>query len=276
LAYVIYTSGSTGLPKGAMVEHAGLLNHLYIMMRNLGLTESDVVAQTASQCFDISVWQFLTALLVGGKVLIVGNTRAHDPEVLWRTLDEAEVTTWQTVPSMLEAMVGEGIDNQARLGAMRWVLVTGEACPVGLGRRWRKCHPEIPLLNAYGPAECSDDVTLHVIGEGWDGEDATTLPIGKPLMNTQAYVLDGAGEPVPARVTGELYIGGEGVGRGYLNRPELTAERFVADPFVGAGGRMYRTGDLARWLPDGTLEFLGRKDFQAKIRGYRIELGDRS
>src|SRR5262249_19008996 len=229
LAYLIYTSGSTGAPKGAMVEQGGMVNHLYAKIQDLQLTGQDVVPQTASQCFDISVWQFLAALLVGGKVLIVGEEDAHDPEGLLRILDRAEVTAWETVPSMLEAMVGEGREIEAGLGSMRWVVVTGEACAVGLCRRWKSLYPAIPMVNGYGPTECSDDVTHYAMEEGWSGEETKYLPIGGPLINMQVYVLDGRGEPAPVGVSGELYIGGEGVGRGYWRRADLTAERFVAD-----------------------------------------------
>ena len=233
------------------------------------------MAQTASECFDISVWQFFAALLAGGKVVIVGEKEAHDSEALLRVLDRAGVTIWETVPSMLEAMVGEMGGIEVGLESLRWVLVTGEACPVELCRRWRRIRPSIPMLNAYGPTECSDDVTHYAISEGWGGEGAKSLPIGRPLINTQAYVLDREGEPAPVGVVGELYIGGEGVGRGYWKRADLTAERFVADRFSGrVGGRLYRTGDVASWGRDGNLEFIGRVDDQVKVRGYRIELGE--
>ena len=275
LAYLIYTSGSTGTPKGAMVEQGGMVNHLYIMVRDLQLTGQDVVAQTASQCFDISVWQFLNALLVGGKTLIVGEEDARDPESLLKVLDSKGVTIFQTVPSMLEAMIVEGGEIGVGLNSLRWALVCGEASSVELWRRWKSLYPSVPLLNAYGPAECSDDVTFYAMQEGWSGEEMTLVPIGKPLMNTQVYVLDGREEPAPMGVIGELYIGGEEVGRGYWNRAGLTAERFVADRFGSqVGGRLYRTGDVARWGRDGNLEFLGRIDHQVKIRGYRIELGE--
>jgi len=275
LAYLIYTSGTTGAPKGVMVEQGGMVNHLYIKIGDLQLTGEDVVAQTASQCFDISVWQFLAALLVGGKVVIIGEEEAHDPEELLRILDGVGVTVWETVPSMLEAMVGEGRESRERLESMRWVLVTGEACPVGLCRRWRSLYPAIAMLNAYGPTECSDDVTHYAMEEGWKGEEIKQLPIGRPLKNTEVYVLDREGEPVPVGVRGELCIGGEGVGRGYWKRAELTSERFVADRFGRReGGRLYRTGDVGRWGEDGNVEYLGRIDHQVKIRGYRIELGE--
>ena len=258
-----------------MVEQGGMVNHLFAKIRDLQLSERDVVAQTASQCFDISVWQFFAALVVGGQVQIVGQQEAHDPEALLRVLDHSGVTVWETVPSLLEAIVSEERESWERLGSLRWVVVTGEACPVGLCRRWKSLYPAIAMMNAYGPTECSDDVTHYALGPGWTGEAMRQLPIGRPLMNTEVYVLDGEGEPAPVGVRGELYIGGEGVGRGYWKRPELTGDRFVADRFGRrAGARLYRTGDVGRWQAEGTLEFLGRRDHQVKIRGYRIELGE--
>ncbi|MGH8651005.1 MAG: non-ribosomal peptide synthetase, partial [Gammaproteobacteria bacterium] len=275
LAYVIYTSGTTGRPKGVMVEQRGLVNHLWAKIGALGLSGEDVVAQTASPSFDISVWQFLAALLAGGQVQIVGEEEVHDAEGLLRELDRTGVTVWETVPSLLEAMVGEARESWERLASLRWVVVTGEACAVGLCRRWRSLYPGQAMLNAYGPTECSDDVTHYELGPGWSGAELRQLPIGRPLLNTEVYVLDGAGEPAPVGVRGELYIGGEGVGRGYWQRPELTGERFVADGFGRrAGARLYRSGDVGRWQAEGTIEFLGRLDHQVKIRGYRIELGE--
>ncbi|HSJ76879.1 MAG TPA: amino acid adenylation domain-containing protein, partial [Gemmatimonadales bacterium] len=275
LAYVIYTSGTTGTPKGVMVEQRGMVNHLFAKLRDLQLSATDVVAQTASVSFDISVWQFLAALLVGARVQIVGEEQVHDPEGLLRVLDRSGVTVWETVPSLLEAIVGEERESWERLARLRWVVVTGEACPVGLCQRWRSLYPGSGMLNAYGPTECSDDVTHYAMEDGWTGAALRQLPIGRPLLNTEVYVLDGAGEPAPVGVRGELYIGGEGVGRGYWQRPALTGERFVADRFGRrAGARLYRTGDVGRWQAEGTIEFLGRVDHQVKIRGYRIELGE--
>jgi amino acid adenylation domain-containing protein/FkbM family methyltransferase len=273
LAYLIYTSGSTGVPKGAMIQQGGLVNHLAIMIRDLQLTPEDTVVQTASQCFDISVWQLVTALLVGGKVLIVSDDETHDPEALLRRLDRSAATVWETVPAMLEAMIGDVGWLGNVLHGMRWVLVTGEAAPVSLGRRWKKIHSEIPLLNAYGPAECSDDVSFYLAADEPSGSATQYLPIGRPLMNLQIYVLDSNGVPAPVGVNGEIYVGGDGVGRGYWVRPEMTAEKFIADEFSNhAGARLYRTGDLGRWNKNQQLEFLGRIDHQVKVRGYRIEL----
>jgi amino acid adenylation domain-containing protein len=276
LAYVIYTSGSTGTPKGAMVEHRGMLNHLCAKVNDLELTECDVVAQTASQCFDISVWQFLSPLMVGGCVRVYDDEVAHDPWALLKHADGDKVTVLETVPSLLRAALEGGEESRAggpRLDSLRWMVVTGEALPPELCRRWLCKYPGVTMVNAYGPTECSDDVTHHFISEA-RGEEMRT-PIGKPLMNTRLYVLDSHLSPVPVGVAGELYAGGDGVGRGYFRDPSRTAAVFVPDSFSGEpGARLYRTGDLVRHLPGGELEFLGRIDHQVKVRGFRIELGE--
>jgi amino acid adenylation domain-containing protein len=277
LAYVIYTSGSTGIPKGAMVEQRGMLNHLYAKIVDLGLTERDVLAETASQCFDISVWQFLAALLVGGTVDIFNDDMAHDARHLLRRVQQRKITILETVPSLLRAMLEEKLADgaaQTELPSLRWLIPTGEALPPELCRQWLRAYPQIPMLNAYGPTECSDDVTHYPIYEP-PAAEVLRMPIGRPIINMRMYVLDALLQPVPIGVIGELYVGGIGVGRGYLNAPNKTAEAFIADPFASApGARLYKTGDLARYLPDGNLEFIGRADYQVKIRGFRIEPGE--
>lgn len=276
LAYVIYTSGSTGVPKGAMVHYAGMLNHLQVKISDLQLSEADCVAQTASQCFDISVWQFLAPLLVGGRVNVVDDERAHDPSRLLELLDQGTISIFETVPALLNGILEE-IDSRTASfdsSALRWLIVTGEALSSQLCRRWLTLYPKIPLMNAYGPTECSDDVTHYVVSQP-PPEAAGQMPIGRPLPNFGIYLLNQARAPVPVGVPGEVYVGGIGVGRGYLNDPVRTAEAFVPDPFAqGPGSRLYRTGDRARFLADGNLEFLGRVDHQVKIRGFRIELGE--
>ncbi len=274
LAYVIYTSGSTGVPKGSMITHRGMLNHLWAKVSALGLCETDVVAQTASQCFDISVWQLLAALLTGGRVEIFPDEVAHHPASLFAEVERRHVTVLETVPSLLrlalEELGAQG-DSRPPLAHLRWMIPTGEALPPELCRRWLQLYPAVPLLNAYGPTECSDDVTHHPIRP--DGEPARVLvPIGRPVPNLRLYVLDRNLEPLPAGVPGELFVGGTGVGRGYLRDGERTAQSFLPDSWSGeAGARLYRTGDLARCRADGSLEFLGRIDDQVKIRGFRIE-----
>ena len=273
LSYMIYTSGSTGSPKGAMVEHRGMLNHLFLKLSDLAITEADVVAQTASQCFDISVWQFLAALLVGGRVHIYPDAIAFDPLHLPREMRHHGVTIFETVPSLLQTVLSEqGLDIDP--GTMRWVIVTGEALPPQLCRQWLGMYPEIPLLNAYGPTECSDDVTHYRIADP-PAERCPTVPIGHALANLQIYITDGDLQPLPTGVAGELCVGGVGVGRGYCNDPKQTARVFIPNPFAQRGGRrLYRTGDLTRYLEEGDIEFIGRLDHQVKIRGFRIELGE--
>src|SRR5262249_16854799 len=276
LSYVIFTSGSTGVPKGAMLEHRGMLNHLYAKVRDLRLDGNDVVAQTASQCFDISVWQFLAALLVGGKVQIFEDEITHDPSGLLDQIEQRKVTILEIVPSLMRTMLAE-VENRgmkADLSTIGWLIPTGEALPPELCRQWFRLYPEIPLLNAYGPTECSDDVT-HCPIEDALSERAVRSPIGRPIANTQIYVLNMGLEPQPIGLVGELYAGGEGVGRGYLNEPGKTADSFLPALFtMEVGARLYRSGDWVRYLPEGNLEYLGRIDHQVKIRGFRIELGE--
>jgi amino acid adenylation domain-containing protein/non-ribosomal peptide synthase protein (TIGR01720 family) len=277
LAYVIFTSGSTGVPKGAMVEHRGMLNHLYAKISDLELTGADTVAQTASQCFDISVWQFLAALLVGGRVCVFDDEAAHDAARLLEEIRRQRITIFETVPTLLRATLDHAEASGAErlpLDALRWMLVTGEALPPDLCRQWLAAYPRVPLLNAYGPTECSDDVTHCVISTPPAG-DVVHTPIGRPVSNMSLYILDSRLKPVPVGVSGELYVGGVGVGRGYLNNQSQTAQVFIPHPFSEVpGARLYKTGDLARFLPDGQIEFLGRIDYQVKIRGFRIELGE--
>ncbi|HJT56496.1 MAG TPA: amino acid adenylation domain-containing protein [Ktedonobacteraceae bacterium] len=277
LAYVIYTSGSTGIPKGAMIEQRGMINHLYAKINDLGLAGSDRVAQTASQCFDISIWQFLATLLVGGCVHIYPDTVAHDPLQLLAHIQHDSVTILETVPSflriMLETLNTDNVPNRA-LASLRWLIPTGEALPPELCERWWETYPHIPLLNAYGPTECSDDVTHFPFSQPLPVNTLHT-PIGRPVNNMYIYILDHHLQPVPIGIPGELYIGGVGVGRGYLGAPQLTAQAFIPAPFgEQAGKRLYKTGDRARYLANGTIEFLGRVDYQVKLRGYRIELGE--
>jgi amino acid adenylation domain-containing protein len=277
LAYVIYTSGSTGTPKGAMIEHKGMLNHLYAKLTDLGMSRADRVAQTAPQSFDISVWQFLVSLLVGGSVHIFTDEVAHNPDRLLLQAEAEKISILETVPSLLLAMI-EHVErlkpDHPDLAELRWIIPTGEALPPETCRRCLGHYPNTPLVNAYGPTECSDDVTHCFIYQPPPADVAHT-PIGRAIANTQIYLLDSNLQPAPVGVAGEMFVGGEGVCRGYLNSPERTAEVFVPNPFAQqAGERLYRTGDLARYLPDGSLVFLGRVDHQVKVRGNRIELGE--
>jgi len=270
LAYVIYTSGSTGQPKGVMVEQAGMLNNQLSKLPYLRLSHDDVIAQTASQSFDISVWQFLTAALCGARVEIVPDAIAHDPQALLAHVNAAGISVLESVPSLIQGMLdGEAV----ALPGLRWLLTTGEAMPPELARRWLQRYPHIPLINAYGPAECSDDVALTPISEAHTA--SIYLPIGLPTDNNTLHVLDGQLELVGVRAVGELCVSGTGVGRGYVGDPVRTALAFVPDPYASTPGqRLYRTGDLARRRVDGVLEYVGRRDHQVKIRGLRIELGE--
>jgi amino acid adenylation domain-containing protein/thioester reductase-like protein len=278
LAYVIYTSGSTGQPKGAMLEQRGMLNHLYAKIADLQLDEHDIVAQTASQCFDISIWQLLASWLVGAQTRIYSDRTVADPQRLLQAVAEDGVTILEVVPSWLSAL----LDTQQETGIctqlphLRWLIPTGEALSGDLCKRWLQSYPQIALLNAYGPTECSDDITHQVITAlPEQGELPSIMPIGKTLANLRIYVLDRQMQLQPIGIRGELYVGGIGVGRGYLADPVRTAETFVPDPWSAqAGARLYRTGDLGLYRADGSIEFLGRRDQQVKLRGYRIEPGE--
>jgi amino acid adenylation domain-containing protein len=274
LAYVIYTSGSTGAPKGAMIEQRGLLNHLLSKISDLGLSASDVIAQTAPQSFDISVWQFLTALMVGGRVHICADEEVRDPAQLAQLISREWVTVLQVVPSLLRAILDRmpNASIACTMSRLRWLISIGEALAPDLCLNWLRHFPGVPLVNAYGPAECADTVATYRLAAP-PSASLATVPIGRAIANTHLYVLDARLQPVPIGVTGELYVGGVGVGRGYLNDPDQTRRSFLHDPFSQRrGARLYRTGDLVRWRADGALEFVGRIDHQVKLRGYRIEL----
>ena len=266
-AYVIYTSGSTGQPKGVINEHPGVVNRLLWMQDEYGLTAGDTVLQKTPFSFDVSVWEFFWPLFTGARLIMARPGGHKDPEYLCQIIAAERVTTLHFVPSMLDVFLAHGDVSQAA-GLVR-VMCSGEALPGSLVRRFKQQLPGSQLHNLYGPTEAAVDVTAWACA-GPDVPDNT--PIGKPIANTRLYVLDGQLQPVPSGVVGELFIAGVQVARGYLNRTELTAERFLDDPFMP--GRMYRTGDLGRYLPDGTLEYLGRNDDQVKIRGLRIELGE--
>jgi amino acid adenylation domain-containing protein len=268
LAYVIYTSGSTGQPKGAMNEHRGVVNRLLWMQEAYALTGEDVVLQKTPFSFDVSVWEFFWTLLAGARLVMARPEGHKDPGYLVQVIEAHRVTTMHFVPSMLQSFV-----DHVPLGccpSLRHVVCSGEELPVGLQAQVLAQFPRVRLSNLYGPTEAAVDVT------SWEcrAEDASTrVPIGRPIANVRMYVLDRRRRAVPIGVTGEIYIGGVAVGRGYLNRSELTAERFLEDPLSAEpGGRLYRTGDLGRWRADGVLEYLGRNDDQVKIRGFRIEL----
>ncbi len=267
LAYVLFTSGSTGKPKGVMIEHRGMVNNMLAKFEPLSLTADDVIAQTASQCFDISVWQFLTAPLLGARVEIVPDATVRDPEALLACLEAAGVTVWEPVPSVMQVI----LPYRRALPALRWVMPTGEALSRELVLRWFAQYPGVPLMNAYGPAECSDDVSFQPM----HGPVERVL-IGLPVANARLHLVDAELMLVPTGAIGEIAVSGPVVGRGYHNRPDETRAAFRENPHArGADdGRLYLTGDLGRRHRDGGIEYVGRKDFQVKVRGFRIELGE--
>jgi amino acid adenylation domain-containing protein len=268
-AYVIYTSGSTGQPKGVMITHQGICNRLRWMQEVYGLNGADHVLQKTPFSFDVSVWEFFWPLSVGARLVVARPEGHRDNGYLVELIGRQRISTLHFVPSMLQAFLEESGGGRCR--SLRRVICSGEALAVELQERFFK-HHEAELHNLYGPTEASVDVTFWACQRN---SDLRSVPIGWPIANTQIYLLDGELEPVPLGVAGELYIGGVGLARGYLYRPELTAERFIPHPFSRrAGARLYHTGDLARYQADGNLEFLGRVDHQVKLRGYRIELGE--
>ncbi|MBR0987495.1 non-ribosomal peptide synthetase [Bradyrhizobium liaoningense] len=274
LAYLIYTSGSSGAPKGVMIEQRGLSNHLASLISELGLSSRDVIAQSAPQSFVISVWQFLAGPMVGARVHVCDNAVVQDPILLAREIEREGITVLEIVPSLLRVIVERMNEApiQRAFARLRLLISTGEPLPVELCRAWFARCPKVPLINAYGASECSDDVSLHRLTKA-PANATSNVPIGAPLPNTQLYVLDANLEPLPVGVTGELCIGGAGIGRFYVNDPAQSRQRFLPDPFARQpGSRLYRTGDLARRRADGTIECLGRADHQVKVRGYRIEL----
>src|SRR6266702_1731875 len=270
LAYIYFTSGSTGEPKGAMCEHAGMLNHLFAKIYDLKIGAGDVVAQTAPQCFDISLWQLVSALLVGGRTLLVEQEAILDAKRFIGKIVDGRVAVVQVVPSYLEVLLSYLAQHPRELPDLRYVSVTGEALKKELTQRWFVAQPGIKLVNAYGLTETSDD-TNHEVMDSVPRRER--VPLGRPINNVHVYVVDEHLAPVPLGAPGELVFSGLCVGRGYINDPERTRRAFLADPHC-AGHRLYRSGDYGRWLPEGKLEFLGRRDSQVKISGFRIEIGE--
>ncbi|NCS14754.1 MAG: amino acid adenylation domain-containing protein, partial [Microcystis aeruginosa G13-12] len=269
LAYVIYTSGSTGQPKGVMLSHSNLSNHMFWMQETFPLTKTDRVLQKTPFSFDASVWEFYAPLLVGGQLLIAQPGGHTDSDYLLKTIAQQQVTTVQLVPSLLQMLLEQGGIENCQL--LKRVFCGGEILPVALQEKLLS-QLNVNLCNLYGPTECCIDVTFWNCQREMYGQ---RIPIGRPISNTQIYILDSNLQSLPVGIPGELHIGGAGLARGYLNRPELTEEKFIPNPFSNSpDSRLYKTGDLARYLPDGNIEYLGRIDNQVKIRGFRIELGE--
>ncbi|MFE4921975.1 amino acid adenylation domain-containing protein [Streptomyces sp. NPDC056661] len=270
LAYIYFTSGSTGEPKGAMCEHAGMLNHLYAKIDDLGIGEGQVVAQTAPQCFDISLWQLVSGLLVGGRTLLVEQEVILDVQRFVDKIIDGRVAVLQVVPSYLDVVVSCLKQRPRELPDLRCVSVTGEALKKELAQRWFAAQPGIKLVNAYGLTETSDDTNHEVMDRMPDGD---RILLGPAVNNVHVYVVDEHLTPVPLGAPGLIVFSGVCVGRGYVNDPERTRQAYLADPHR-EGARLYRGGDYGRWQPGGKLEFLGRRDNQVKIRGFRIEIGE--
>jgi amino acid adenylation domain-containing protein len=262
LAYVIYTSGSTGVPKGVMVQHRSVCNLVADQIQGFAVTPDSRILQFASFSFDACVSEVLVALSRGASLYLPARGAMLAGVSLTLFLTKNSITHVTLPPAVLRSL-----SEETKLNSVHTLIVAGEPLANSLAERWMEGRR---LINAYGPTEGTVCATMH-----YCLAESNTPPIGRPIANTQVYILDSHCQPVPVGVAGELYIGGAGVARGYLNRPELTAERFLADPFSSEPrARIYKTGDLGRWLPDGSIEFLGRNDFQVKIRGFRIELGE--
>lgn len=271
VAYTLFTSGSTGRPKGVQIEHRSLRNRLLWMQSRFPIGQGDVILQKTTVSFDVSIWELFWWSWCGAGLALLEPEGEKDPVKIINAVAENKVTVLHFVPSMLRAFLDYlEFDPEAagQLASLRYVFTSGEALPADLVERWNALL-QAELHNLYGPTEAAIDVTWYPC----TGSAARAVPIGRPVSNTRLYVLDGQRRPVPPGVTGELYISGIQVARGYVNRPDLTERSFLPDPFF-SGSRMYRTGDLGRWLADGNIEYLGRNDDQVKVRGFRIELGE--
>ena len=261
---MIFTSGSTGRPKGVAISHQAVVNQILWKRDQYSLDRSDAMVLKTAATFDLSVWEFWSALTSGARLVIAEPEGHKDPSYLLDLMTREKVTTLHVVPSML-AMLQSASENRLP-ESLRQVLAIGEALPAATATEFAELS-DAQLVNLYGPTEAAVSVTAHVVGS----DDTTSVPIGAPEWNTQVFVLDTRLHPVPVGVTGELYLAGAQLARGYHGRADLTSERFVANVFGDAGSRLYRTGDLVRWTENGELDYVERADFQVKIRGYRIE-----
>ncbi len=272
-AYLIYTSGSTGLPKGVLVTHGGMLNHLDSRVRRFDVDQHCRFAQTASQSFDISIWQMMTALISGGQVRVYDRAEVLDVKNMVRWLAYDQLTHINFVPTYLATVLDvlETIETDLRFPSLRFIASLGEELKASLARRCQKMIPNATMVNCYGPSETTDTIADHVLPDGFNGD---RVPLGKPIQNTSVYIVDRFGHLCPEGIPGEIWIAGIAVGAGYLGLPARTRESFVREPFSGKLLRCYKTGDLGSRDSQGLLYFHGRKDYQVKIRGYRVELGE--
>ncbi len=278
LAYIIYTSGTTGHPKGVMIEHQGLINRITWMNNEYNIQEGDSVLQKTTYTFDVSVWEFFWPLLYGAKLVMALPGGHKDSSYLIETINEEKITIMHFVPSMLnifQETLSNITDSQTLCNTLRYIFCSGEALSLNSVKNHHVLLPKTEIHNLYGPTEASIDVLYYDCND----RNISKVLIGKPIMNTSAYILDEYLNPLPIGAIGELHIGGDGLARGYINKNDLTRDKFIPNPFQseeekqkGINGRIYKTGDLARFLPTGDIEYIGRNDFQVKIRGFRIEL----
>jgi len=269
-AHLIYTSGSTGLPKGVLSSHRASVNRFAWMWNQYPFADGEICCQKTALSFVDSIWEIFGPLLKGVPLVIIPDDAVKDPRDFVTALSINKVTRLVLVPSLLRVILEIGKGTAQQLSALRYCFCSGETLPVDLATSFRAQIPHTNLINLYGSSEVAADVTYHdVRTTDLDG----TIPIGRPIANTKIYILDSDLQPVPVGVPGEIYVGGEGLAYGYLNRPELTAEKFVPDPFnLNGGARLFRTGDIGRYLADGNIEYRGRRDSQVKVRGFRVEL----
>ena len=286
-AYMIYTSGSTGLPKGTIIRHDGAVNHIYAQFDELGLTEEFCFLQSAPSSTDISVWQFLAPLLIGGKTVIADIETVVIPEKLFKVIKSEKITVVELVPALFGGLLeytSQLTRGERELPDLKWMMLSGESVSIKWLNKWLEIYPHTKIANAYGPTEAADDITQFIIDKPLP-ENQRTIPIGKPLANLNLYILDEKMKLLPIGAPGEICVSGIGVGAGYWKNEAKTKLSFVPNPFTditdmrknlpaNRADLIYKTGDLGRWLPDGNIEFLGRIDHQVKIRGFRVELGE--
>ncbi|WP_078557205.1 amino acid adenylation domain-containing protein [Bacillus alkalicellulosilyticus] len=270
LAYVIFTSGSTGKPKGAMVEHIGMINHIWAKINDFKLSQTSIVAQNASQSFDISVWQMFAPLAIGGRTVIYGDNVIRNVRKFMKSISDDTITVLEVVPTYLISILKFLKKNIVDLSKLEFLLVTGEVLKKDIAQQWFDLNNDVVLSNVYGPTEASDDITHFIVEEKIESS-TNSIPIGKPIQNMNVYVLDQFNKFCPIGIKGEIFVSGIGVGPGYLNNQSKTNDVFFFNNSLSES-RIYRTGDLGYWDQSGNLNFIGRKDFQVKVRGHRIEI----